>query len=268
MSKEPTPGCEHAPITEQDGILTVTFTREAKLNAITPEMTAALWEALNLLSLRDDLRCLVITGTGKYFTAGMDLGTQVGSSPGNPETEAQHPGWNFRRNYRSHHLLYDEIEAIEKPVIIAAQGISLGAGVEMAVSCDFRFASTNAAFGLPEVNIGVMAGSGGTSRLTRIVGPAWAKYIAMAGMRVSAERALQIGLVHDVFPAETFLDDVYAFCRRLIAISPDVLGVTKLAIDMYADVDRTTQRHIDRIAVHGLVQSGEFDKARERFSKD
>jgi enoyl-CoA hydratase/carnithine racemase len=198
----------------------------------------------------------------------MDLGTQVGSSPGNPETEAQHPGWNFRRNYRSHHLLYDEIESIEKPVIIAAQGISLGAGVEMAVSCDFRFCTPHAEFGLPEVNIGVMAGSGGTSRLTRLVGPAWAKYVAMAGMRVNAERAVAIGLVHDVFPAETFLDDVYAFCRRLTAISPDVLGVTKLAIDMYADVDRTAQRHIDRIAVHGLVQSGEFDKARERFSKD
>ncbi|HVW80647.1 MAG TPA: enoyl-CoA hydratase/isomerase family protein [Mycobacteriales bacterium] len=268
MSHESWAACANAPITEHDGILTVTFTREEKLNAITPEMTAALWEALHLLSLRDDLRCLVITGTGKYFTAGMDLGTQVGSSPGNPETEAQHPGWNFRRNYRSHHLLYDEIEAIEKPVIIAAQGISLGAGVEMAVSCDFRFCTPNAQFGLPEVNIGVMAGSGGTSRLTRIVGPAWAKYIAMAGMRVDAERALAMGLVHDVFPAESFLDDVYAFCERLKAISPDVLGVTKLAVDMYADVDRTTQRHIDRIAVHGLVQSGEFDKARERFSKD
>ncbi|MGN6473552.1 MAG: enoyl-CoA hydratase/isomerase family protein, partial [Mycobacteriales bacterium] len=119
-------GCANAPITEHDGILTVTLNREEKLNAITPEMTAALWEALDQLSMRDDIRCLVITGTGKYFTAGMDLGTQVGSSPGNPETEAQHPGWNFRRNYRSHHLLYDEIEAIEKPVIIAAQGISLG----------------------------------------------------------------------------------------------------------------------------------------------
>jgi enoyl-CoA hydratase/carnithine racemase len=268
VSREAGAGCEHAPITEDDGILTVTFRRENKLNAITPGMTAALWHALELLSMRDDLRCLVITGTGEYFTAGMDLSTQVGSSPGNPDTEATHPGWNFRRNYRSHHLLYDEMEAIEKPVVVAAQGISLGAGVEMAVSCDFRFCTPAAQFGLPEVNIGVMAGSGGTSRLTRIVGPSWAKYIAMAGMRVDAERALAIGLVHDVFPAETFLDDVYAFCRRMMKISPDVLGVTKLAVDMYADVDRTAQRHIDRIAVHGLVQSGEFDAARSRFSKE
>lgn len=256
---------EFAPITESDGILTVTFRREEKLNAITPEMTAALWEALGLLSMRDDIRCLVITGTGKYFTAGMDLGTHVGSSPGNPETEDQHPGWNFRRNYRSHHLLYDEMESIEKPIIVAYQGIALGAGVEMAGSVDFRFCTPNAEFGVPEVKLGVMAGSGGTSRLTRLVGPSWAKWIAMAGMRIDADRALSIGLVHEVYPADTFMADVYAFCRKLTALSPEVLGVTKLAIDMYADTDRTAQRHIDRLLVTGLVQSGEFDKARDRF---
>jgi enoyl-CoA hydratase/carnithine racemase len=220
-----------------------------------------------MLSMRDDLRCLVITGTGKYLTAGMDLGTHVGSSPGNPETEHLHPGWNFRRDYRSHHLLYDEMEAVEKPIILAYQGIALGAGVEMAGSVDFRFCTPHAAFGVPEVKLGVMAGSGGTSRLTRLVGPSWAKWIAMAGMRVDAERALSIGLVHEIYPAETFMDDVYAFCRKLTDLSAEVLGVTKLAIDMYADTDRTAQRHIDRLLVTGLVQSGDFDKARERFSK-
>jgi enoyl-CoA hydratase len=256
---------DFAPITEDDGILTVTLKRPAKLNAITPEMTESLWTAVRRLSMEDDIRCLVITGTGRYFTAGMDLSTQVGTSPGNPETEAAHPGWNFRRNYRTHHLLYDEIETIEKPVIVAAQGISLGAGLEMAVSCDFRFCTPHAQFGVPEVHLGVMAGSGGTSRLTRLVGPAWAKYMAMAGQRVDADRALAIGLVHDVFPEATFMADVYAFCRSMISISPDVLGVTKLAIDMYADTDRTTQRHIDRLLVTGMMHSGEFDKSRESF---
>jgi len=261
---------EHAPITEHDGILTVTFAREDKLNAISADMTAQLWDAVRMLSTRDDLRCLVITGTGKYFTAGIDLSEPVGGFANPSETAHLHPGWNFRRNYREHHLLYDEMEAVEKPIIVAAQGISLGAGVEMAVSCDFRFCTPHAQFGVPEVNIGVMAGSGGTSRLTRIVGPAWAKYIAMAGMRVDADRALSIGLVHEIFPAESFLEDVYDFCRKLTKISPEVLGVTKLAIDMYADMDRTAQRHVDRIIVAGLMNSGEFDKSRERFksSKD
>lgn len=260
---------EHARLTEADGILTVTVDRQAKRNAFSPQVTETLWRAAGQLADRDDVRCLVITAVGPYFTAGIDLSGPVGSRPGNPETEHTHPGWNFRRNYRSHHLLYDEFEAIEKPIVVAAQGICLGAGVEMAVSCDFRFAAPQAEFGVPEVrSIGVLAGSGGTSRLTRLVGPAWGKWMAMAGKRVSAEQAKQIGLVHDVYPAETFLDDVYAFCRELTEIPAEVLGVAKLAVDMYADVsDRTVQRHIDRLIVSGLISSPDYLTRMARFQR-
>jgi enoyl-CoA hydratase/carnithine racemase len=259
-------GEEHARLTEQDGILTVTIDRPAKLNAISPQVTETFWRAATMLADRDDLRCLVITGVGRYFTAGIDLAAGAGNRPGNPATEHTHPGWNFRRNYRSHHLLYDEFESIEKPIIIAAQGICLGAGVEMAVSCDFRFCTPEAEFGVPEVHLGVIAGSGGTSRLTRLIGPVWAKWMAMAARRVGAAQAKQIGLVHDVFPAETFLEDVYAFCRELTVIPAEVLGVAKLTIDMYADVsDRTAQRHIDRLVVTGMMSSGEFQARTARF---
>ncbi|MCK9897915.1 enoyl-CoA hydratase/isomerase family protein [Frankia sp. AgB32] len=260
---------EHARLTEDDGILTVTIDRQAKRNAMSPQVTETLWLAANQLADRDDLRCLVITGVGPYFTAGIDLSSSVGNRPGNPETEHTHPGWNFRRNYRSHHLLYDEFEAIEKPIVVAAQGICLGAGVEMAVSCDFRFATPQAEFGVPEVrSFGVLAGSGGTSRLTRLVGPAWGKWMAMAGRRVSAEQARQIGLVHDIYPAETFLDDVYAFCRDMLTAPAEALGVAKLAIDMYADVsDRTAQRHIDRLLVSGMINSPDCLARMARFSR-
>lgn len=263
------PDGEHARLTEADGILTVTIDRQRKRNAISPQVTETLWRAADQLAERDDLRCLVITGVGSYFTAGMDLSSPVGTRPGNPETEHVHPGWNFRRNYRSHHLLYDEFETIEKPVVVAAQGICLGAGIEMAVSCDFRFCAPEAEFGVPEVrSIGVLAGSGGTSRLTRLVGPAWGKWMAMAGQRVPAAQAKQIGLVHDIFPAETFLDEVYAFCRGLNEIPAEVLGVAKLAVDMYADVsDRTAQRHIDRLLVSGLLSSPDYLERMARFAR-
>jgi enoyl-CoA hydratase/carnithine racemase len=255
---------QHATISEDDGIITVTVDRQAKLNAISPQVTATYWEAVNALADRDDLRCMVITAKGKYFTAGIDLATGGGNRRGNPETEHLHPGWNFRRNYRSHHLLYDEFEAVEKPIVLAAQGICLGAGVEMAMSCDFRFCTPEAEFGVPEVFLGAIAGSGGTSRLTRLIGPSWAKYMAMAGMRVGSEQAKTIGLVHDVFPAETFMDDVYAFCRKMMTIAPEVLGLAKLAVDMYADVqDRTVQRHIDRLIVTQTFS--EFEKGTARF---
>ncbi|CAO5236183.1 enoyl-CoA hydratase/isomerase family protein [Frankia sp. AgKG'84/4] len=260
---------EHARITEDDGILTVTIDRQAKRNAMGPQVIETLWRAANQLADRDDLRCLVITAVGPYFTAGTDLSAPVGTRHGDPETEHLHPGWNFRRSYRTHHLLYDELEAIEKPIVVAAQGICLGGGVELAVSCDFRFATPAAEFGVPEVrSIGVIAGSGGTSRLTRLVGPAWGKWMAMAGRRVSAEQARQIGLVHDIYPAETFLDDVYAFCRDLITIPAETLGVAKLAIDMYADVsDRTAQRNIDRLLVSGMITSPDYLARMARFQK-
>jgi enoyl-CoA hydratase len=263
-----TPG--HARLAEADGILTVTIDRPEKRNAISPQVTETLWRAAGELADRDDVRCLVITAVGPYFTAGIDLSAPVGSRPGNPETEHTHPGWNFRRNYRSHHLLYDEFESIEKPVVVAAQGICLGAGVEMAVSCDFRFCTPEAEFGVPEVrSIGVLAGSGGTSRLTRLVGPAWGKWMAMAGRRVPADQAKQIGLVHDVFPAETFLDEVYAFCRDLITIPAEALGVAKLAVDLYADVsDRTAQRHIDRLIVSGMINSPDYLSRMARFTRE
>jgi enoyl-CoA hydratase len=119
---------------------------------------------------------------------------------------------------------------------------------------------------VPEVRLGAIAGSGGTSRLTRVVGPAWAKYLAMAGMRVDAQRALMMGLVQDIFPEETFLDDVYAFCRSMMEIDPEVLGIAKLAIDMYTDVqDRTVQRHIDRLVVTQTFE--QFEKSMQKFGK-
>jgi enoyl-CoA hydratase/carnithine racemase len=261
-------GAEFARLSERDGILTVTLDRQAKHNAINREMTATLWRAVRALGDRDDLRCLVITGVGPYFTSGTDLAEPVGDRPGDPTTEHLHPGWNFRRNYRDFHLLYDEIEAVEKPVIMAAQGICLGGGVEIGVSCDFRFCTPQAQFGVPEVHIGVIAGSGGTSRLTRLVGPAWGKWMAMAGQRVDASQAKAIGLVHDIYPAETFLDEVYAFCQKLIAIPAEALGVAKLAVDMYADIsDRSAQRTIDRLLVSGLMQSPELLERTRRFGR-
>jgi enoyl-CoA hydratase len=138
--------------------------------------------------------------------------------------------------------------------------------VEMAASCDFRFCTPETEWGVPEINLGVIAGSGGSSRLTRLVGPSWGKYMAMAGMRVGAEQAKTIGLVQDVFPAESFMDDVYGFCRRMMTIPADALGMAKLAVDMAADVsDRNAQRHFDRVVNTVLVSSDEFEARTARF---
>jgi enoyl-CoA hydratase/carnithine racemase len=249
----------HAELTEADGILTATLTREDKLNAISPQITETLWEAANRLAERDDLRALVITGRGRFFSAGIDLKAPM------PATLAS-TGSHFRRLYREHHRLYDELEAIEKPIVLAAQGPCLGAGLEMAVSCDFRFASDTTYFQLPEVGLGTIAGSGGTSRLTRLVGPHWAKWIAMANRKVDAERALMIGLVHEVFPVDGFHERVHQLVREIVALPREALGAAKLAIDMVEDVDRDTARHIERVLNTSLVYSDEFREQMAQFA--
>ncbi|MET0146678.1 MAG: enoyl-CoA hydratase/isomerase family protein [Ilumatobacteraceae bacterium] len=238
---------------DDDGIVTVTWTRDEKLNAVSDGMIDFLRDAVTDLADREDLRALVITAEGRYFTAGKDIGRM-----GAPARS----GVMLRRNYRRMHELFDEMEKIEKPIVLAAQGPCLGVGVEMSASCDFRFASPRAHFGLPEVpNLAVLPGSGGISRLTRIIGPHWARWIAMAGENISADLALTIGYVHHIFPDEGFHEAVHAWVRKLIVNSPEALGLAKLVIDAAVDSDRRTARHIDRIANTQLISSQEhFDK--------
>lgn len=257
----------HARLHEADGLLTVTIDRPRKRNAISPEVTAVLWKAVDLLTDRDDLGCLVITAAGPLFSAGIDLNHGAGNRRGMPPSPQPWNGWHYRRNYRGHHLLYDELEAVEKPVVLAAQGPVFGAGVEMALSCDFRFCTENATWRLPEVTLGAIAGSGGTTRLTRLVGPHWAKWMAMAAKPVEAGEAVRIGLVHQVLPADTFLNEVYAFCRELLAIPSEAVGLAKLVVDAAADVtDRNAQRNIDRIANTTLrVRNSVFEERTRSF---
>jgi enoyl-CoA hydratase len=241
----------HALIDEQGGIITVTFNRPAKLNAISPEITDTLWRAVEALAGRSDLRAMVITGTGRYFTAGIDL--KLGHR-GRVDRAAT--GFEYRYGYRSHHRLYDEIEQVEKPVIIAANGPCLGAGTELAASCDFRFCTPDTYFGLPEIRLGVIPGSGGVSRLTRLVGTHWAKWMALAGRNVHADQAKSIALVHDIFPDGELPHRVHEFAVSLTTLAPEAVALAKLVIDLSDPQDREKTRHVERLANTDLVHRG------------
>jgi enoyl-CoA hydratase len=251
-----------------DGVVTVTFTRDAKMNAVTPEMFEVLATAVRDLGDQDHLRVLVITAEGRYFTSGLDyasLRTNVGEG-----TDGVIRGSNIRRQYRAeaHHDLFDEIEEVEKPVILAAQAHCFGVGIELGASCDFRLASDAATFGLPEVaNLAVIPGSGGISRLTRLVGPHWARWLAMAGERVDAQEAKAIGLVHAVYAADEFTERVGEFARRLAGMPREALGLAKVAIDAAESIDRRTAREFDRLAQSLLFTSPDFRERVEAFGK-
>ncbi len=240
-------------VTEDGGVLTVTLNRPEKLNAVNLPMSQALDDATWRFGDREDLRVMIITGTGRYFSAGLDISDagqdQRREFEGDTETAIA-----ARRKYRQrHHVLHDEFENIEKPIILAAQGPCLGLGLEMAASCDFRFCTPITHFGLPEVaRLGVIAGSGGISRVTRLIGPHWSKWISMAGKTVDAEMALRIGLVHEIYPEDAFMDRVNEFARELIGMPADAMGVAKLTIDICTAEDREKTRHIERLGVTSL----------------
>jgi enoyl-CoA hydratase len=258
----------HARREDEDGVVYITFTRPEKRNAVSLEMFETIRRAVDDLRDQDDLRVLVLRAEGDYFTGGKDvadLSVNVGEG-----TDGIVRGSNMRTQYRreADHDLFDAIEQVEKPVILAAQGHCLGVGIEMGVSCDFRLAAEGAMFGLPEVqNLAVLPGSGGISRLTRIVGPHWARWIAMACEPVDAQQALAIGLVHAVYTKEEFDERVRGFARKLASMPREALGVTKVAIDIADTVDRGTARIFDRFAQTLLFSSDDFKDRVNAFNQ-
>jgi len=250
---------------EDNGVLTFTFTRDAKLNAVSPAMIDGLRAAVDELGDRDDLKVLVIAAEGRYFTAGIDLSDSGAGGRRGYAPDGSFSPRRLRRGYRSFHLLMDELEAIEKPSVLAVHARCLGVGLEIGASCDFRLAAEGASFALPELpNLAVIPGSGGISRVTRLVGPHWGKWLAF-GEEVSAELALTMGLVHAVYPAESFRERVTAFARKLAALPSEAAGVTKTAVDIAASVDRGTAREFDRYANTVLLTSDEHKAMLEGF---
>ncbi len=233
---------------ERGNILVVSLNRPAKRNAMTIAMRDAIFTAVDDLRDRDDLRVLLLRANGPFFTAGIDIKEHQQRFPGTRSMQ------EFRRDYRRNiHRHFDEMEMVEKPIVMAINGPCLGLGVEMAGAVDFRLASSEATFGLPEVDMGMIAGSGGTSRIVRLCGVGWAKWLGMAGEQMDANTALTAGLVQAVYPADSFDDDAMAFCEKLAGKPADAQGVAKLAIDLCKDLDRAGGRTLERIANTPLV---------------
>jgi enoyl-CoA hydratase/carnithine racemase len=230
---------EFLVLSREGHIAVLRLNRPDTLNSWNQKMRDELRDAVGELVGDDQLRVLVITGTGRAFSAGEDVRGM--------KSLAEIGTRGFRRVVRSIHNVFDEIEAMEVPVIAAINGVAAGGGLELALSCDFRFASQIAKMGFPENNVGLIPGSGGCSRLVNLVGLSKAKRLVMTGDMVPAERALQYGLVDDVVPAEQLMEHAMAFARVLAAKAPQSLGIAKLVLNNCAKVDPDTARNFERL---------------------
>lgn len=245
-----------------DGILIATLNRPDKLNALSGETMRLFEEAL--LRFRDtaDLRVMMIRSNGRFFCSGADLKSDSGRKPPETATEIRE---NHRIGLHGMQRIYDEMEHVEKPIVCAIHATCVGGGLEMALSCDFRLASQSAAFSFPEGLFGVLPASNGVSRLTRICGPHWARWLIMANQKVDAERALIMGLVHDVMPDDGFHEAALDFCRHLTRSDPEQMGAAKIAIDLTAELGRESGRHVERMANSGLMLNPGYKRRIEEY---
>ncbi len=241
----------------RDEIAVLRLNRPDNLNAWNLEMREELRDAIASLVEDDDLRVLIITGAGRPFSAGEDVRGMGDLSAVGPK--------GFRRRVRMIHNVFDEIEQMEVPVIAAINGVAAGGGLELALSCDFRFASDTARMGLPENNVGLIPGSGGISRLVKLVGPAKAKRLVMTGEIVPAEIALGYGLIDEIIPASDLMDRALAFAELLATKAPLALGTAKLIINQCVNVDTETGRNFERIGQSVLKLSADHKEGAAAF---
>ena len=260
MSEEP-----HLLTEELDGILIATLNRPDKLNALSPDTMALFEAALHLFRDSSELRVMLIRANGRYFSAGADL--RSGSTKAAPRT-ASGIRENHRLNLNGMHRIYDEMEHIEKPIVCAIHATCVGGGLELALSCDFRLAAKSAAFAFPEGLFGVLPASNGVSRLTRICGPHWARWLIMGNQRADADRALIMGLVHDVIADDGFAAATLNFCRHLTKNNAEQMGAAKIAIEMAVEVGRDMARNVERLANSALMLNPAYLEGIDRYIKD
>lgn len=172
-------------------ILTVSLNRPQTLNAFTPELFDDVSALCDELADNAETRVVILTAAGKGFSSGLDLNVFI-------EGAAQWTQDDLRVMIRRWQDTFNKLEALPQVTIAAVNGVCLGAGLEMILACDFRICSSRATLALPEVKLGIIPDLGGITRMTRIVGPAWAKEVILRGRNVSAMEAVRIGLVNRV----------------------------------------------------------------------
>ena len=218
---------ENLLVEREENLAVVTINRPKVLNALNGDVIRELSLVVDELEGDDGVRVVIITGSGeKAFVAGADIAFMSKLSP----MEAM-------RFARLGQAVMRKIENMSKPVIAAVNGFALGGGNELAMSCDIRVASERAKFGQPEVQLGIIAGFGGTQRLTRLVNPGLAKEILYTADQYDAETAHKMGLVNHVVPAEELLSFCKGMAKRIAARGPVAVSLTKEAINAGLEMD-------------------------------
>jgi enoyl-CoA hydratase len=218
----------HVNVDDQDGVRIVTINRPKALNALNQTVLEELQQVCEETARNTDIGVVVLTGAGeKAFVAGADISHMSGLRPQQAKAFAQ-----------LGHRVFGQLEALPQPVIAAVNGYALGGGTELALSCDFIYASPNAVFGQPEVKLGLIPGFGGTQRLMRKIPAGMARELIFAGNNIKADEALRIGLVNCIIDAEagTVLEAALQTARTILKRSAHAVRAAKRVMMQGADI--------------------------------
>ena len=230
----------------------VTLNRPEAMNALNPTVLGELMNALETFDADDNVGAMVLTGSEKVFAAGADIKFMAEASE---EEMRQSPFIDS----------FDRIRAIRKPIIAAVSGWALGGGCELAMACDMIVASEKAKFGQPEITIGVIPGAGGTQRLTLAVGKAIAMEMVLNNRILSAQEALQFGLVNRVVSVESFLSDALSLAEEIASRAPVAVRAGKEAVNAVFEGPLTDGLSKEKELFYGLFSTEDQKEGMQAF---
>lgn len=226
---------EELLINHLNGVTTITLNRPSVFNSFNRSMALALHSALDQAEADPTVRCIVITGEGRAFCAGQDLGEVIDpAGPGLPNIVHEHYNPIIRR-----------LRAIEKPIIAAVNGVAAGAGANIALACDICVAKQSASFIQAFSKIGLVPDSGGTWMLPRLIGMQRASALAMLGDKVSADEAASMGMIYKAISDDQFEQSIDQLANQLANLPTRALGMTKRAFNRAFDNDLHQQLELE-----------------------
>lgn len=230
----------------------VQLNRPDRMNALNSRVMGELTSALDEFDRNDAVRCIVIHGSDRAFSAGADI----------DEMKSATPVEMLKRNWLAH---WDRLKRVTKPIIAAVSGYCLGGGCELAMACDIIIASESAQFGQPEINIGVMPGAGGTQRLTRAIGKSRAMELVLSGKFIGAKEAETRGLVSRIVPVELYLNEAKSLAQEIASRAPVAVQLAKEAVNKAYEVSLADGLDYERRLFYFLFSTEDQREGMEAF---
>lgn len=242
---------------DEKKVTTIKMNRLKKKNALNFDLYTGIQKAIEEVE-RSDARVVILTGGEDTFSAGIDLKMLTGQAQGQVNAPTKPQNFRFWLNTWLQPIM-TKIEKMEKPVIAKINGYCFGAGFELALACDFRFAVSTATFTMPESRVGIITDVGGTIRLTRLVGITVAKDIIMTGRTFGAPEALKMGILSGVAKDQAELDQmVLAYADELIEAAPLAVGMAKRLVQLCHGKDVEYGNELEGLVNSQLLQTKDF----------